>query len=446
MLKSYLGVVRRRWYVLPIMILLAALVLAFATTHWVTVTSRVIVPYPGDQNNQNFQSVATSTSVANAVIKDLHMKHESAPQLLSQVTVALEFNTNVYDVSVRDTSARRATSICNMWVKEATALYTKLNTAPAALAYIQAEGHLGQMQQNIANLQSQITAFEYQHPELVNTQTSTSSSSTSRNSSSSSGSSSSSTNSTSSQASSSTGGSGAPGSGQSNGSASTSVSGQNSSSGTSNSSGSSTSTTSANNTPGNVSEAQALNSMRAQLNTDIVDYNQLAQVLSNTQLSALASQQMAFAQVLDTASPASVNIPLLVTFTLALGLLLGLGSIFLWEYFDHGVGEPRVLEQVFQGVTVLPIATVPSPFKLRRVAAGTWAEPEPAESARRPGVWPTLVALAVTTSASVATIERAASHNEHSDGRASGQGDVPRGHLNGHTPEASSTTTGEADR
>jgi len=444
MLTSYARVVRRRWYVLPIMIVLAALVLAFATNHWVTVTSRVIVPFPGDQNNQNFQSVATSTSVANLVIKDLNIQGESAGQLLGQVSVALEFNTNVYDISVRDTSAARATKIGNAWVKEATALYTKLNTAPAALAYIQAENQLGQMQQTINTLQNQITAFEYQHPELINIQTSTSSSSTSRNTTSTSGTSSSSSNANTSQASNGTGGAGLPSTGQSSASTSTSSSGTNSANSTGNSSNSTTSTTATNNTPGRMSDAQTLNSMRTQLTNDIFGYNQLAQVLSNTQLSALASQQLAFAQVLDTARVATPNMPLLLAFTLALGLLMGLGAIFVWEYFDHSVGESRTLEQVFQGVAVLPIATIPTRRELQHVATGTWAVPEPAAVASRPGMWPALLALAATTDVPVATIDR----DGHDQGHANGRGNAAQAQHNGHTTHlhAHDTATDESNR
>ncbi|MFI5271424.1 MAG: hypothetical protein ACHQ4H_00130 [Ktedonobacterales bacterium] len=436
MLSSYLRVIRRRWYVLPAMILLAGCVLMFAANHWVTVTSRVIVPFPGDQNNQNFQSIATSQAVAAAVIQDLHMKGKSPGQLLGQVSVALEFNTNVYDVSVRDTSKGRAIRIDNAWVKETTALYTKLNTAPAALAYIQAEQQLGSMQQKIATLQQQVTVFEYQHPELVNLQTTANATNTSHNSTSSSGSSSASNSST--QQTPLSGGNGA--------STTTGSSGaQSSTSGSATQSGNSSTTTQINNTPGHLSDAETLNYMRTQLNNDLFDYNQLSQVLSNTQLGALASQQLAFAQVLDTASVPNANTTLLLVFTLALGLLLGLGTIFVWEYFDHGVSNPRGLEQVFEGVTVLPIATVPTQRELRHVATGTWSEREPAvatTATSRPGVWPALLALAASSAASsVAT--------QPHDGEPA-PGDASQAQQNGHNGPAPAThqdgSSADADR
>ncbi|HEV7128063.1 MAG TPA: hypothetical protein VGN32_11550, partial [Ktedonobacterales bacterium] len=173
MISSYLRVVRRRWYVIPAVMLIAIGALLVGVRLSVTATSRVIVPFPGNQSDQNFQGVANSYEVSKEVIHDLRLKGISPDKLLAQVTVTLEYGTNIYDITVKDSNQARAIHICTAWTTDTVALYTKLNTAPASQAFLAAQQQLNSAHQNIAALQAQITAFEYAHPELVNKSTTT---------------------------------------------------------------------------------------------------------------------------------------------------------------------------------------------------------------------------------------------------------------------------------
>lgn len=398
MLASYLRVVKRRWYVIPAVLLIAVATLAFTMTHWVTVTSRVVVPYPGDQNSQNFQSVATSHAVAGQVQQQLHITNKSAGQLLAEVSVAQEFNSDVYDINVRDTKTNRATAIATAWVHDSITLYNRLNTAPAALAYNDAQQQLLDTQHKISALQKQITTFEYAHPELVNLQTkqvsntSGNTSSTTSSSSSTTGGSSTSGATTSAN----TAASSSPGNGTTNGNSSNSSTTNNSSRGVTSASnqisvsGNTSTTTGTNYTAGSVTDAATLNDLKQQLTDSETIYSQLAQVLSNSNIASLDSAQKAFAQVLDLPAVAPINIRLLSIFTGALAILLGLALIFGWEYFDHRSHNPQTLETMFPNVSVMTISTRPSRREVRHVAPGAWAMAAiaaPTAEARQ-GHWP----------------------------------------------------------
>ena len=426
MVKSYLRVVRRRWYVIPAVLLIALAVLFAATRSSVTVTSRVVVPFPGDQNDVNYQGIAQSLTVARSVAHDLHLKGETPDKLLGQVTVTQEYGTNIYDVSVHDSSKAQALHICDDWVATTNALYDKLNTAPAALAYSDAVQQLTATQQQITSLQQQITAFEYTHPELVNLQTTTqttgSQTGTQSGGSSQTGTQSGSTSSS------------QPGNGTQTGT--NSGQSQFNQTGTTQTNGNTTQQT--NHTPGSVQNAQFLTNLESELASQQTMYTQLAQAVGNTQSLALQSTQKANAQVLDSAAVPPSNTLLLIAFTVLLGLLLGLGLIFAWEYFDRSLHTSTPLEEAFGSLAVIAVAARPSSRELRQVAPAAWAQPAlPAAAASRPGHWPVatyaLAALAATMPQAHTSDDGAADGAAHD-----GDGGMPgtNGHLNGHQPAA----------
>jgi capsular polysaccharide biosynthesis protein len=453
MIKNYLSVVRRRWFVIPAVLLVAASVLVLAITRQVTVTSRVVVPFPGDQNDQNFQGVAQSYAVAKMVIHDVNLRGETPYQVLQQVSVAQEYGTNIYDVTVKDSNKARATRICNTWVNDTIALYTKLNTAPASLAFTDAQQQLASAHQKISDLQQKITQFEYAHPELVNVQTTTSQSGSQRTTTNSSSSIQIKNNSSTSNAGSvnssttpATAGSAGSTSGNTGSQASTSgtTSGSNTTANSGTTSTNVTATQATNNTPGSVNDAQTLADLKQQLQDAQVIYDQLASVLSTTQLANLQTTQRAFAQVLDTATPPPVNVPLLLLFTLLLGVLLGLALIFGWEYFDRTMHSASAFENAFGVATVVEVARRPSRRELRHVAPGSWALPAPTQARARPGHWPTVTVASMAALADAAMTMRA-TDNSSSD-RASSQLNVARPFTsNGHTgDEAAHETNGDS--
>jgi len=186
---------------------------------------------------------------------------------------------------------------------------------------------------------------------------------------------------------------GAPSSGATNGS--TTGSGSQSSSGTS------STTQTVNNTAGSATDAAVLADLKQQLADAQVIYNQLAGVMSTAQLSNLDTQQKAYAQVLDPAIKPPTNTTLLAAFTVLLGLLVGVGAIFAWDYFDNALHSRTTLEDIFGETAVVQVAGRPSRHELRNVAAGIWALPAPTQSQQRPGQWPG--ALVVSTLASLAS-------------------------------------------
>jgi hypothetical protein len=143
-----------------------------------------------------------------------------------------------------------------------------------------------------------------------------------------------------------------------------------------------------------------------QLTDAQVIYTQLAGVMSTAQLSNLDTQQKAYAQVLDPAVKPPSNVTLLAAFTVLLGLLVGVGAIFAWEYFDNSLHSSTSLEDIFGETAVVQLAGRPTRRELRTVAAGTWALPAPAQNQHRPGQWPS--ALVVAAMASAATWRRPA--------------------------------------
>ncbi len=406
MLASYLHMVRRRWYVIPAVLAAAILILVLALHLSVTVTSRVVVPFPGSLNDQNFQGVASSDAVAKAVIHDLKLHHVSPESLLNQVSVSQEYGTNIYDITVRDASKARATAVCDTWVKETITLYTRLNTAPATQAVLAAQQQLGDTTKEIADLQGRITAFEYAHPELVNTQISSSSSNSTHNSGSSSGSVTSTTNGSTSTSTSTTS-SGTPATGgtssnqQGGGSSSATTNNRSGSSSTSDASSRATSVTTTNNTPGSVGDAQTLADLKVQLADAQAIYNQLVSEATNVQASNLGSLQKAYAQVLDPASVPPVNVPLLAAFTVLLSLLVGGGLILALEYADHSIRGRGTLDDTFGPAQVLVVSSRPSRRERRHVAASAWALPAPGEM-QRPGQWATLLSVAALTAGATA--------------------------------------------
>lgn len=339
MQMSFMRNVRRRWYLLPAVMLVAGVLTAFVTTHWVTVTSRVIVLYPGVHTNQNFRGVASSITVASMVARDLHVRNETASQLLAQVIVTREPHTDVYDVSVRDTSPERAEKICSDWVQEAISLYTTLSNVPASLDAQQARDQLGQLQQSIASLQQQIAALEYQQ------------------------------------------------------------------------SGSGTAHPASKSTPRDrVSEDQALNAMLIQLNNIIAEYNQLEASPASAQPGAISSSPPPAPRVLDSARVIPSNMPALLTISLGLAVLLWISSMVMWTLFDHRIREPHAIEQILNGVCVLPIAAVPTQRELRHVASGSWPVDETTGAVNHPGMWPALLTLAASKRTPVAKIESGGYH------------------------------------
>lgn len=413
MIKNYLSIVQRRWFVIPAVLLISASVLVLALTRQVSVTSRVIVPFPGDQNDQNFQGVAQSYMVAKTVIHDMHLSNESPYQLLQQVSVSQEYGTNIYDITIKDSNKARALRLCDTWTNDTIALYTKVNTAPASLAFTDAQQQLASAHQKIADLQQKITAFEYAHPELVNVQITTSQSGTQRTAANSTSSSRSSNNSSTSNAgasnsttSSATSGvaHSANGSTASNANTSGTTNGSSSTSNSGTTSTNTTTTQATNNTPGSVNDAQTLADLKQQQQDAQVIYDQLASVLSTAQLANLQTTQRAYAQVLDPATTPPVNIPLLAVFTVLLGTLLGLALIFGWEYFDRSMHSSRSLEDIVGATKTVEVASRPSGHELRHVAPGSWALPALPQGRTRPGRWPTVTvtSLAALTGAAVA--------------------------------------------
>jgi capsular polysaccharide biosynthesis protein len=347
------------------------------------------------------------------VIHDAGLRSETPYQVLQQVSVAQEYGTNIYDITIKDSNKARATRICNTWVSDTIALYTRLNTAPASLAFTDAQQQLTSAHQKIADLQQKITDFEYAHPELVNVQTTTNQTGSQRTTANSSTSGSSTNNSSTSNAgavntstSPTTNGANGSTNGSSNSNASTSgtSSSSNVTSNSGNTSSNATTTQTTNNTPGSVNDAQTFADLKQQLQDAQVIYDQLASVLSTAQIANLQTTQRAYAQVLDPATTPPVNVPLLAVFTLLLGLLLGLALIFAWEYFDHSMHSPSAFESAFGAASVVEVAGRPSRRELRHVAPGSWALPALTQARTRPGHWPTVTvaAMAALTGAAVA--------------------------------------------
>jgi capsular polysaccharide biosynthesis protein len=396
--SEYLRAVARRWYILVITLVVSVIVLIGVVKLFQQATARVIVPFPTQQTNSNFQNVATSYAVANQVIHDMNL-HMTPTALLNKVTVSIEYQSNVYDVNVRDSKAARAIAIAQRWTEDTIALYTELNTTATTQAYQKAQQQLGGVEARILNFQKQLTAFEYQHPELVNTQvTSNASNSTSTSSSSNTSSNSSSQSSASNPAvqtttntTTTTGTQGTPTTSSSTttnpggtvgNSSSSSQTGSSSSSGSSKSTGSTVTTQ--NNTPGNSTDAAALATLRQQLADAQAIYDQMNAVVGTQQAAALGSQTLDTAVILDPAYIPPTKWTLLVPFTVLLALLLGVGVIFGVEYFDQRVYNPNVLEKAL-GAPVIVAAPLPKDKKQRQLAgaaAGGWRPglPEPDRS------------------------------------------------------------------
>lgn len=381
MVTSYLRAVRRRWYLIAAALLLALGTLALATHDSFTVVSRVVVPSPASQTISDFQGIAQSLTVARAVEFDLRINGESSARLLQQVAVTREPGSDIYDIAIHDASKTRALRICDAWVSEADALYAKLNTAPAALAYSDAVQQLTTAQQQINSLQQQIVAFEYAHPELVNvpvTSTSGTAVTTGRHSGS-----------------------------------------------------DSTVTQTTDHTPGSLQNALYLANLQQQLTSEQAMYTQLAQAIGTTQAQALQSTRQASAQVLDPAAIAPINLPLWTALAALLGLLAGLGLVATWEHFDRSLRSSVPLERAFGAQAVVTIAARPSTRELWHVAPVDWARPALPPASNRDGRWPIATyALAAVAAALPHPMSRPGAHD-------ASVGDSPaliahNGHSNGH--------------
>jgi capsular polysaccharide biosynthesis protein len=391
---GYLRVVARRWYILVILLVLSLLVLVGVLTLFQQATARVIVPFPSQQTNSNFQNVATSYAVANQVIHDMNL-HTNPTSLLNKVTVSLEYQSNVYDINVRDTNANRAIAIAQRWTQDTIALYTELNTAADSQAYQKAQQQLSGVESRILNLQKQLVAFEYQHPELVNTQITsnqTGSSSTSSSQSSSSQSSSSGSSGTGQSVNVSVQSTPQPGIGNTTTTTIGPTSSSNSSSSTSSSSvtgsssqhSSSSTVTTTNNTPGRASDAEALAMLKQQLADAQAIYDQMNAVVGSQQGASLNNASLNTPVILDPAHIPPPNWLLLVPFTILLALLLGIGIIFGVEYFDQRIYNPDAIEKVLNAPVIVaaPLKTKKQPRQLSGATAGGWRPglPEPDRS------------------------------------------------------------------
>ena len=179
-------------------------------------------------------------------------------------------------------------------------------------------------------------------------------------------------------------------------------------------------------------DAQYLANLQQQLDSQQTMYAQLAKAVGDTQAQALQSTQKANAQVLDPALVPPANTLLLVIFTVLLGLLLGLGLIFGWEYFDRSLRTSAPLEEAFGSLAVVSVAARPSVRELRQVAPAAWAQPALPTAASRSGHWPvgTLALAAVAASLPRAQTEAHRSTADTTE-RAAGNGQ-----LNGHAPVA----------
>lgn len=392
MVTSYLRAVRRRWYLIAAALLLTLGALALSLHNSITVTSRVVVPFSSDQTSSNFQGIAQSLTVAKAVEFDLRISDESAARLLQQVVVTQEPGSDIYDITIHDTSRPRALRICDAWVTEADALYTKLDTAPSALAYSDAVQQVTTTQQQINSLQQQILAFEYAHPELVNVPvTSITNSPTS----------------------------------DPRGATITS---------TRRSGSDSTVTQITNHTPGSLQNAIYLANLQQQLTSEQAMFSQLAQAVGTTQTQALQSAQQASVQVLDPAAVVPANIALLTSLAVLVGMLLGLSLVAVWQHFDRSVRTSAPLERAFGSRAVVSIAARPSVRELRRVAPVDWAQPVlPAASTAstasgRAGRWPTVTYA-------VASLAAALPHARRAPASADDPAELVahNGHLNGHS-------------
>jgi len=401
-LVGYLQAIARRWYILVALIVVALLVLVGALKYLQQAEARVIVPSPSQSTNANFQNVATSYVVANQVVHDLNLKQYTPTSLLNKVTVAQEYGSDVYDISVRSSNGPEAIKIAQKWAEDTMALYSELNTEAASQSFAKAQQQLSQAEATVLQDQQKLVAFEYQHPELANpvtTSTTTGNTSTSGSTTTSTFGSTSGSATTPPTTSTRTDVQTAstPGAGISQGSTTTSTivnpgfTSETSSTATQN--GTSTinqsqtttgkTTTSTDNTPGNVTDAQALATLKQQFADATAIYDQLSQVIGNQQNFAINNDTQATAVLLDPARIPPPNWFLLIPFTVLLALLLGIGVIFAVEYFDQRMFNPDQVEKLLGAPVIVaaPLKKSKGQRQLTGAAAG-WRPglPEPDRS------------------------------------------------------------------